>query len=95
MIPSGKHGVAKCRNCGMETHIENELEIKFQTKQEENKDIPVIEQDRSSLPIIERDCPVCGHEKCYYWFIQTRASDEPPTQFFRCLNCNHTWREYK
>jgi len=26
--------------------------------------------------------------------IQTRAADEPPTRFYRCTKCGHTWREY-
>ena len=23
-----------------------------------------------------------------------RATDEAETQFYRCVKCNHTWREY-
>ncbi len=40
------------------------------------------------------DCPKCGKKKVISWMEQTRASDEPPTRFYKCINCNHTWREY-
>ena len=40
------------------------------------------------------DCPKCGKRKVISWMEQTRASDEPPTRFYKCTYCNHTWREY-
>ena len=39
-------------------------------------------------------CQKCGQKKVISWMEQTRASDEPPTRFYKCLNCNNTWREY-
>ena len=35
----------------------------------------------------------CGGKEAYYWLIQTRSADEPPTQFFKCVKCKHTWRD--
>ncbi|MCW3991867.1 MAG: hypothetical protein NWE79_04105 [Candidatus Bathyarchaeota archaeon] len=26
--------------------------------------------------------------------VQTRSADESPAQFYRCIECGHTWREY-
>ncbi len=39
-------------------------------------------------------CPRCGHDEVLAWTMQTRAADEPPTRFYRCLKCGYTWREY-
>jgi DNA-directed RNA polymerase subunit M len=40
------------------------------------------------------DCPKCSAKKVISWMEQTRASDEPPTRFYKCTKCGHTWREY-
>lgn len=39
-------------------------------------------------------CPKCGAKKALSWVQQTRASDEPPTRFYKCVSCEYTWREY-
>ncbi|AFL65955.1 transcription factor S [Desulfurococcus amylolyticus] len=49
----------------------------------------------ANLPVTrEVTCPKCGWHEAYYWVIQTRAADEPPTRFFKCTKCGYTWREY-
>ncbi|MEM1619938.1 MAG: transcription factor S [Fervidicoccaceae archaeon] len=60
----------------------------------------VVVEEKSSLELLpklknEVFCPRCGHDEVYYWVVQTRRADEPPTRFFRCVRCNHTWREYE
>ena len=52
------------------------------------------ENKLNTLPTTKIDCPKCGHNEAMWWFLQTRSGDEPPTQFYRCLKCNHTWRSY-
>jgi len=47
-----------------------------------------------TMPTIRIECPKCGYKKAYWWTVQTRGGDEAATQFFRCMKCNHTWREY-
>ncbi|MES1913335.1 MAG: hypothetical protein MHM6MM_005526 [Cercozoa sp. M6MM] len=37
-------------------------------------------------------CPKCGHGKAYFYEMQTRSADEPMTQFFRCIECAHQWK---
>ncbi|MBI2076660.1 MAG: transcription factor S [Candidatus Aenigmarchaeota archaeon] len=93
LAPKGKNVVA-CRSCGSE--IKKSLAASI-TESREKKDIVVIEDNRPDLPSTEKQCPVCGNDRAYWWLIQTRSADEPPTQFFRCTNgkCKHTWREYK
>ena len=54
-----------------------------------------IEEDKdTAYPLVDKECPKCGNKKAYFWEIQTRASDEPATQFFKCEKCKHTWRHY-
>jgi len=71
-----------------------------QTKITENvakkeKEVEVIEKSvLETLPKIDAKCEKCGHKKAYYWTIQTRAGDEPETQFMRCEKCGYTWRDY-
>ncbi len=52
------------------------------------------EQKLNPLPTIHVDCPKCGNGTANVWLVQTRGSDESSTQFFRCLRCGYTFREY-
>jgi len=59
------------------------------------KSVEVVENsDIEILPKTHAECPKCGHEKAYYWLVQTRAGDEPETKFLKCMKCKHTWRDY-
>lgn len=91
MVPIGKD-LLRCRSCGRE--IKKHLDIKMETKSKK-EEIVVIENNEPDLPTTDKPCSKCGNEKAYYWLIQTRSIDEPPTQFFRCVKCKHVWREYK
>ena len=39
-------------------------------------------------------CDKCGHGKAWYTVKQTVSADEPPTRFFKCMECGYRWREY-
>ena len=43
---------------------------------------------------IRVECPKCGHYEAFWVMRQTRAADEPTTRIYRCVKCQHTWREY-
>ena len=45
----------------------------------------------STVPI---DCEKCHNKEGVSWTFQTRSADEPETKFYRCVKCNHTWRDY-
>ena len=47
-----------------------------------------------TLPTTTIECPKCGNATAYWWLLQTRSGDEPPTQFYRCTKCDYTWRFY-
>ena len=64
-------------------------------KIEERKEIPVISEKADTRPIVKQKCKKCKNKEAYFWTLQTRASDEAETKFFKCTECEHTWREYR
>ncbi len=92
MMPKkNKKGVLAC-SCG---YVEKDAEdTKIKEKITEQEEIPVIENDDDPSPVVDEICPECGHGKAKFWTVQTRASDEPETKFYKCEKCKHTWRDY-
>tara|TARA_B100000315_G_scaffold224636_1_gene230304 strand:+ start:6953 stop:7318 length:366 start_codon:yes stop_codon:yes gene_type:complete len=52
------------------------------------------DEKQRTMPTVTIPCPKCNHKEAVWWLLQTRSGDEPPTQFYRCTQCNHTWRNY-
>jgi DNA-directed RNA polymerase subunit M len=96
MIPDkkGRTTYMMCRSCKYRTS-KAVRDIKITEDVKVKDKIVVLEKDETLLPITDAVCPQCEHKKAYWWMQQTRESDEPPTQFFRCVKCQHVWREYK
>ena len=85
--------VMTCKSCG---YIDEKAKkIKLKSKVEKKKEIETVEEEVEIHPLVEQECPKCGHDHAYFWEIQTRASDEPATKFFKCQKCKHVWRDYK
>ena len=85
--------ILKCYKCGWKTKPDSNKPEK--TVIENKEQIEVIdEKDKGDMPTAEVNCPKCSNRKAYWWMVQTRSGDEPTTQFFRCLKCKHTWRQY-
>jgi DNA-directed RNA polymerase subunit M len=86
-----------CDNCGYTNKAGKSV---TQPIDEELADAPAIkvvgekEEKLTALPTTKIECPKCGHNEAMWWFLQTRSGDEPATQFYRCVKCNHTWRSY-
>lgn len=38
-------------------------------------------------------CSKCGHNEAFFHQVQTRSADEPMTEFYKCVNCGHKWKE--
>jgi DNA-directed RNA polymerase subunit M len=57
------------------------------------RDLYVMSETDTTLPLTEEICPECGHGHAFWWTKQMRASDEPETKFLRCEKCKHTWRD--
>ncbi|MFW5704431.1 MAG: transcription factor S [Nanoarchaeota archaeon] len=93
----GKKGEAvNCPSCGHENKAKSTINLSEKIKKKE--EIEVVDKDDSSAeihPITDVECPKCGNPKAYFWSQQTRAADEPETQFFKCVKCKHQWRDYK
>ncbi len=96
----GERVVWVCPSCGhREEHNPSNLQfavLKHSIRHTEKERIVVVgEQKIETLPKMKGAvCPRCGHDEAYYWLMQTRRADEPPTRFFRCARCGHVWREY-
>jgi transcription factor S len=95
--PHQKTLVYYCDNCG---HTEKHGATLREAMSEELASVPQIkvvgdkEAKLNSLPTTKIECPKCGNGEAFWWFLQTRSGDEPPTQFYRCIKCSHTWRSY-
>ena len=94
MMPIG-NGSVKCRSCGAVQKTGSKEELKIKTTTGKKRDTLILESQSTHLPEGDFECPKCGHGKALWFVQQTRSSDEPPTRFFRCTKCNHTWREYQ
>ena len=86
-----------CWKCGFEAEpVDKQTKIQ-QIPSTRREKIVVIDKDVEkirTLPKTRMECPKCGNGEAYYWMVQTRGGDESTTQFFRCVKCSHTWREY-
>lgn len=87
-----------CENCGWKDP-KTEKTLTQMTEEEvagpmQIKVVGDKEAKLNSLPTTKIECPKCGHNEAFWWFLQTRSGDEPPTQFYRCAKCSHTWRSY-
>jgi DNA-directed RNA polymerase subunit M len=92
MVPNEK-GNLVCANCGKTTRTKEEAIVE---KIDNVKQVKKIEehQIQDTMPVADAECPKCKNPKAYNWAEQTRAADEPETQFYRCTKCRYTWREY-
>ncbi len=91
-VVNGKR-VMVCERCG---HIVEEVaSARVKLVLEHVKDRAYIAERVENLPKVKALCPRCGHNEAYFWVQQTRAADEPPTRFYRCVKCGYTWREYE
>ena len=85
-----KNGKVVCSNCGAEF---TSGKIKEKTKKKE-KSISIAKKETEIHPKTKAKCPKCGNNEAYYWVVQTRSADEPPTRFYKCTKCKYIWREY-
>ena len=70
--------------------------IRTSEKIGEKKQVAVIKDTGTEIhPVVIEKCKECGNDKAYFWTVQTRASDESETKFFKCTKCGHTKRDYR
>ncbi len=93
LMPKKEEG-KKIMACSCGFKDKNAETNKIKEVVEKNREVEVVDEANETLPKTEAECSKCGHNEAYFWMIQTRASDEPETRFFRCGKCKYTWREY-
>ena len=54
------------------------------------KEVAVKDENISTSPIVDFNCPKCGNKKAYFESYQFSRSDEGMTNFLRCTKCGHT-----
>ncbi len=85
---------AVCANCNYRP--KGKVKIQASEKIDRADKVAVIEEKKlTTYPKVEIKCPKCKHKEAFFWTLQTRASDESETKFYRCTKCEHTWRDYK
>ena len=95
---NSKEPVLTCPKCGYEKPAETLIPSPRRITEIRPEDHIIVisekEQKLKTLPVITIECPKCGNNLAYVWQVQTRSADEASTQFFRCVRCGYTWREY-
>lgn len=88
----------KCRSCGEYQEAEAEDMKVTEEKEEDPMDRLNVNEagdEETSRPTTERECKACGEKtEQEWWMKQTRASDEPPTRFYRCTQCDNVFKSY-
>lgn len=88
-----KDDKAACAGCGFKP--KKKPSIKSVEKINRKDEIAVVKADDEVHPVVEMKCPKCKNKEAYFWTMQTRASDESETKFYKCVKCKHTWRVYR
>ena len=80
--------------CGHVSHAEKIILKKEKFK---NKEIEVIDEDNEHIgdAVMDIPCWNCGNIGVYFWMVQMRRADEPPTRFYKCKKCKKVWRSGK
>jgi DNA-directed RNA polymerase subunit M len=88
----------KCPKCGYTDSSSLETQPTASSKPAKSNETIVIiskeDQKFRTTPTKRVECPKCKNRLAEVWQVQTRSGDEGATQFFRCTQCNHTWRLY-
>ncbi|MFC6733392.1 MULTISPECIES: transcription factor S [unclassified Haladaptatus] len=86
-----------CKGCGARVPKDEEAAKNFVSTEKQTFD-DVIETSEEAAdegkPTAKETCEKCGHDRAWYTIKQTGSADEPPTRFFKCMECGHRWRGY-
>ena len=99
MVPRkvGGKTIYKCPKCGYEEESNTSVKVSQTFKHSEKEKTLLITQEvpAGAQKIKGVVCPACGNDEAYFWILQTRRADEPPTRFYKCTKCGKVWREYE
>lgn len=86
-----------CTGCGLSSGSEDSEDDLVSTKEQTDEELIVTEEDANFEGKPTADdvkCDDCGHNEAWYTIKQTGSADEPPTRFFKCVECGNRWRDY-
>ncbi|MEM3374389.1 MAG: transcription factor S [Candidatus Woesearchaeota archaeon] len=94
LIP--KKGYFIC-SCGYKKKIDDNDEKIVIKEKIEHKEIEIIDEENEHIgdDVLPIKCWNCGNEGVYFWMVQMRRADEPPTRFYKCKKCKKVWRSGK
>ncbi|MEM0362710.1 MAG: transcription factor S [Sulfolobaceae archaeon] len=100
MVPKKTNGknIYKCNKCGYEEETSHSITLTTKVKHSIKEKTLVLEEEEmpaGSQKIKGVVCPACKNDEAYFWILQTRRADEPPTRFYKCTTCGKVWREYE
>jgi len=82
-----------CPRCGYAS--KTPIDLSTSEKIDAKTEIAVVKtKEKDVMPVVNNKCKKCGHDKAYFWTMQTRSSDESETKFYKCVKCSHTTRNY-
>ncbi|MCA9496249.1 MAG: transcription factor S [Nanoarchaeota archaeon] len=84
-----------CAACGHVNKAKSSVKLSEKIEKKDEMEVFDISSTEEIHPITPVECPKCKNSEAYYWTKQTRAGDEPETQFFKCCVCKHQWRDYR
>lgn len=93
MLPNKGGKTVACPNCGARAKAE-QIIIKEVSGERHIRAKKTGKEIKDTMPLTDATCQSCGNKEAYWWSEQTRGTDEPETQFFRCTKCSKTWRKY-
>lgn len=95
MFPKTVEGkrILVCKKCNFEIECD-EKKGECITISRTSKEMMIVEGNVATLPKTKVECPKCLHNEAFWVLRQTRAADEPETKIYRCVKCQHSWREY-
>jgi transcription factor S len=87
-------GKLQCKKCGWTSEGAAVSRV-LRVSEASGTERVIREEKLEARPQQQTTCPNCGHDKAYFHLMQTRRSDEPPTQINECTKCGHSWRDYQ
>ncbi len=89
----GKKKYLACARCKFKKKEVTEFKLSEEVKVNDDSEVEVVEGNVETHPKVKKNCSKCKSTEAYFWAIQTRAGDEPETEFYKCVECKHQWRE--
>lgn len=82
-----------CKTCSYQYALTGTISRGSTLRKKQVEPILGSKESLAGADTTEKICPRCGHNKAYWVQVQIRSADEPMTEFYRCCQCDHQWRE--